>query len=116
MYYLLDDNNIIDSEKLETIKFPKSNVVTFKRYDDFFCSTNKIKKQRENVYDLIDWEKDLVKVDDAIHHCKYFHRDLREEYIKYKWFNAIYKPNSNGDFIKVWEEVKKDEKNENPIC
>jgi hypothetical protein len=55
------------------------------------------------VYDLIDWDNDLVRVDNMIHHCKYFHRDLREEYIERKWFNAIYKPNSKGDYIKAWE-------------
>jgi hypothetical protein len=52
---------------------------------------------------LIDWEKDLVRVDNAIHHCKYFSKDLRKEYLEKEWFNAIYKPDEKGNYIKVWE-------------
>ena len=117
MFYLLYDNRIIDSDnlpknvKIERIaKDDKDNAFFIQiQYLDFL-KTRKIgyiKKQSENVYDLIDWDNDLVRVDNMIHQCKYFHRDLREEYIKNKWFNAIYKPDANGDYIKVWE--KKDE-------
>ena len=108
MFYLLENNRIIDSAIPYSKNFPfweesdgflygksvKNNIV--RPYKG-----NKIKKQSENVYDLIDWEQDLVRVDDNIFCCKYFYS--KEEYLTNKWFNAIYKPNSKGDYIKVWE-------------
>lgn len=110
MYYLLENNKIIDSNNLVDLPFDVDiNIVNDDAIFKDHCSGMllniiKIKKQSENVYDLIDWNEDLVRVDNMIHQCKYFHRDLREEYIEHKWFNAIYKPNSKGDYIKAWEE------------
>lgn len=122
MFYLLEDNRIIDSEKLETIKLPKPDVITFKRYDDFFCSTNKIKKQSENVYDLIEVE-DLIASyrysiegrtnEKAINSVDELYEDENGVGINqccivdYDDITAIYKPNEKGDYIKAWE--KKDE-------
>lgn len=110
MFYLLEDNSIIDSEELKRKLHLDAKVgiidneliVTLENFP-IFRSESKIKKQSENVYDLIDWEKDLVMVDNMIYQCKYFHRDLREEYIENKWFNAIYKPDEKGNYIKAWE-------------
>lgn len=107
MYYLLENEKIVDSEDIR--HFEEDGYL--KTLDTFFEEIKiigKIKKQSENVYDLIDWEKDLVRVDNMIHQCKYFHRDLREEYIENKWFNTIYKPDEKRNYIKVWE-VKEDE-------
>lgn len=108
MYYLLEDNRIIDSENEDVYVNEYQGHKWLHKNNEHKTCLGFIKNQSENVYDLIDWEKDLVRVDDAIHHCKYFHRDLREEYIENKWFNAIYKPDEEGNYIKVWE-VKEDE-------
>lgn len=101
MYYLLEDNSIVDSNEYFKYAYAHKDGITYYNVT--------IKKQSENVFDLIDWNNDLVRVDDAIKHCKYFHRDLREEYIENKWFNAIYKPDEKGNYIKVWEVKEEDE-------
>ena len=120
MFYLLDDNRIIDSEISYTTNFPyweiKDNCLFAKSKNDKLvrpCNENKIKKQSENVFDLIE-KGDLVKEkriwcseevdvianvcskDDELIHC--FHSTLCESNVY-----AIYKPNANGDYIKVWE-------------
>lgn len=70
-----------------------------------------IKKKSENLYDLIE-VGDLIRYDDEFLGAF----PLREVYLEYgelqlldgtgiKFLNitAIYKPNSKGDYIKVWE-------------
>lgn len=100
MYYLLEDNRIIDSNDIRHFE-EDGYLKTLDAFLEEIKVIGKIKKQSENVYDFIDWEQDLVRVDDNIFCCKYFYS--KEEYLTNKWFNAIYKPNSKGDYIKVWE-------------
>ena len=118
MYYLLEDNRIIDESKAlhnvdKIIIEEKEN----KKYlylvgwlGKHFCG--KIKNQSENVYDLIDWGKDLVRIDwsdweSFIIDCNFKKNNFNDGYYSLDWITSIYKPNSKGDYIKVWE--KKDE-------
>ena len=111
MFYLFENNRIIDSEISYTTNFPyweiKDNCLFAKSKNDKLvrpCTENKIKKQSEYVYYLIEWENDLVKTKDGdIISCKNLYIFYMQEYIKNQFFTAIYKPNANGDYIKVWE-------------
>ena len=78
-------------------------------------SSRDIKKQSDNIFDLIE-------VGDLIKHNQYHDKEKFEKVLKENtWFGArgfetndfysidecniiaIYKPNTNGDYIKVWE-------------
>lgn len=119
MFYLLEDNRIIDSRIPYTSNFPywevKDNRLYAKSKNDKIvrpCNENEIKKQSENVFDLIE-VGDLVKFrygkiielcdfqDNANNFVNYLKDCLPEKIL------AIYKPDANGNYIKVWE--KKDE-------
>lgn len=143
MFYLLEDNTIIDSNSKEDIELLKKNrrfiengkIVYFsgnflkckkcanchhwKCYECQFAKKfdEEIKKQSENVFDLIE-KGDLVKCFNNIYEIKnvYYIDDGVVGFITsncgicfpswtnfLKGFNAIYKPNANGDYIKVWE-------------
>ena len=110
MYYLLEDNRIIDSNEYFKYAYAYKNGITYYNVT--------IKKQSENVYDLIEvgdlitekrrWCGEEIYVtanvcskEDELIHC--FRSTLFEHDVY-----AIYKPNSKGDYIKVWE-VKEDE-------
>ena len=125
MFYLLEDNRIIDSsnlekEKMKYIKFPTKdkpyNQGSYLLHEDI--QYIKIKKQSENVCDLIEvgdlvaqkkifGYKEIYNVslvcgkDDKLIKC--FYCTMFEDKVV-----AIYKPNSKGDYIKVWG--KKDDK------
>ena len=116
MFYLLEDNRIIDSNnfpyewKFYTVLISeKDEKIILHCRDPRERKKYEIKKQSENVFDLIDWEEDLVKsrMNNMIWQCYVLNQisDISEQ-IKYKTIIAIYKPNSKGDYIKVWE--KKD--------
>lgn len=82
MYYLLEDNIIINELPLQTVI---------------------IKKQSENVFDLIEQE-DLIKIKmgdtfSILEVCR-----INGGVSGMKHIYAIYKPDSKGNFIKVWEE------------
>lgn len=122
MFYLLEDNRIIDSEKLpkdvkieRIAKDDKGNAFFIQiQYSDFL-KTRKIgyiKKQSENVFALIE-NGDLIKtnygslrnvrrlqIDGVVidHECCIFFENII----------AIYKPDEKGNYIKVWEK-KEDE-------
>ena len=126
MFYLLENNKIIDSRISYTSNFPyweiKDNCLFAKSKNDKLVrpyNENKIKKQSENVFDLVD-------VGDLIKSYRYESRDESDGYdinnvdrvdkggavILIAGFNvfvsnddilAIYKPDSKGNYIKVWE-------------
>ncbi|MBR6515882.1 MAG: hypothetical protein IKT40_03385 [Bacilli bacterium] len=114
MFYLLEDNRIIDSEnlpknvKIEKIaKDDKDNAFFIQiQYLDFL-KTRKIgyiKKQSENVYDLIDWNEDLIKVNDNIYECRVLPNWRLTILLENNYLvDAIYKPDANGNYIKAWE-------------
>lgn len=110
MFYLLDDNRLIDSKIEDVYVNDFQNSLWLHNNGKYKGDViGKIKKQSENIYDLIDWEEDLVKsrMNNIIWQCYVLNQisDISEQ-IKYKTIIAIYKPNSNGGYIKVWE--KKD--------
>ena len=87
MFYLLEDNRIIEELPLQTVI---------------------VKNQSKNVFDLIDWEEDLVMTANGqIHHCSWLANCSKKYYMNGGWITAIYKPDEEGNYIKVWE--KKDE-------
>jgi hypothetical protein len=106
MFYLLEDNRIIDSQEYFKYAYAYKNGITYYNVT--------IKKQSENVFDLIE-VGDLVRYEDdflgttllAEVYMNYGKLSLFDETdIKNLDILAIYKPNSNGNYIKVWE--KKD--------
>ena len=131
MYYLLENNKIIDSRISYTANFPyweiKDNCLFAKSKNDKFVrpyNENKIKKQSENVFDLIEIGQDLVRVKGNSHNCnENIYRVVEICFlsgligfsvlgfalVKTEFDNvlAIYKPDSEGNYIKVWE-VKDD--------
>lgn len=116
MFYLLEEDNriIYDEEILNEYK-KRGNFSNLKTKinknelqliyindRDISCIVHivgKIKKQSENVYDLIDREKDLVEIEGQIIMAKHISGDIS----KMSGISAIYKPDANGNYIKVWE-------------
>lgn len=140
MFYLLEDNRIIKySEKFSHIFcYENRKGLLYKVFSDKNYGKNrkigKIKKQSENVFDLIE-ENDLVMVDRTKIYSNFYPEPIIEistvfwsdshhslcvyprgngyycpiiDFGVQKGILAIYKPNSKGDYIKVWE--KKDDK------
>lgn len=133
MYYLLEDNRIIDSRISYTTNFPywetKDNCLFAKSKNDKLvrpCNENKIKKQSKNVFDLLE-NGDLIKYQfinayyelvstielvckiDIVFKQKEYIGVLGKEVDKNKdTILAIYKPDAKGNYIKVWE-VKENE-------
>ena len=117
MYYLLEDNRIVDSENIrESIGLPNhisakiddvsKEVIIENTFAKLIINVLKIKKQSENVFDLIE-KGDLVNtIVDSIYQVVIIAKnvviapqlafDLAE-------VTAIYKPDSKGNYIKVWE-------------
>lgn len=118
MYYLLEDNRIVDRLSIrEDLDLPfeidfyvgKDEIVL--TIDNIYFEHISIIKKAENAWGLIDWNTDLarINIDDEslIVSGKGAESDLRDGFFDVEWINAIYKPNSKGDYIKAWE--KKDD-------
>ena len=116
MYYLLEKNRIVCNEEL--IKRYKGNLrnleIEIKRNElqliyindrdirYIIANVGKIKKQSENVYDFIEKE-DLIKIKmvdtfSILEVCR-----INGGASGMKHIFAIYKPDANGNYIKVWE-------------
>ena len=119
MFYLLEDNRIIkNSEKFSHIFcYENRKGLLYKVFSDKNYGKNrkigKIKKQSENVFDLIE-NGDLLKYKDRFDKKVYVEivKEVIVELkliratpnvIKYDEIVSFYKPNSNGDYVKVWE-------------
>ena len=118
MFYLLEDNRIINSNSLPVdwrlyqITFDNDTMVV-----SLWCPDPRDRKQfniiskSENVYDLIDWNKDLVEVllpeDTMILQCKFNKIAFTAGDYKYESILAIYKPDKKGNFIRVWKGTKR---------
>lgn len=122
MYYLLENNMILsDKQCNKYINYEDKNnqYVIFEDNEngnitsiDFvnnyvpvnkFYSISKIKNQSENIWDLVDRENDLLKLvllNDYVNIIQAKSVNGKFEDLN---FCAIYKPNSKGDYIKVWE-------------
>lgn len=121
MFYLLENHKIIDTNELlnsgiqiSIKKSQKFKVVYLIGWfgERFF---GKIEKQSENVIDLIEvgdliigYYKEPLIVKENLYYDKEFLGSDDTCVIGYEDITAIYKPNSKGDYIKVWE--KKDDK------
>ena len=108
MFYLLEDNRIIDSQipyaHAKSLPFWEDKVGHLRAKDRIGKSYqvfkyDKIIKRSENVLDLINKKEDLVKIDGQIIMAKTINGDLRN----LSGISAIYKPNRKGNYIKVWE-------------
>ena len=130
MFYLLEDNRIIDSQipyaHAKSLPFWEDKVGhlrakdrTGKSYQVF--KYDKIIKQSDNVFDLIE-KGDLVKVQyyGSVRPCLIFdvnsiftYEDGIKEFtiLGMSWTEnqvlAIYKPDAKGNYIKVWERKEK---------
>lgn len=109
MYYLTESNSIISDKQIKNIK--GACLVSTTIYDNEFQVLDRIKKQSENVFDLIE-VGDLIRYNDEFLGTfplreVYLHNGelqlLDEINIKCLEITKIYKPNSKGDYIKVWE-------------
>lgn len=105
MFYLLENNRIIDSKDYWEYAVGIDK-------DGKTCYRVDIKKQSENVFNLIE-VGDLIKInfdttDPTIIDVTYKESHFSTVAIKYypETILAIYKPDSQGNYIKVWE--KKD--------
>lgn len=119
MFYLLEDNRIIDSMDIRYFDLCERFGVLLEVIDEIVIENlGKIKKQSENVFDLIEVgdliasyrysiegrtnEKEINSVDElfedengvGINQCCI---------VDYDDICAIYKPDAQGNYIKVWE-------------
>lgn len=112
MYYLLENNRIIDSENYKEPYILSKDVIRNREvlfltsFKDQVSVRGTIKKQSENVFDLVE-KTDLIKLKfgDSFNILEVSH--LNGGVKGMRGILAIYKPNSHGDYIKVWE--KKEE-------
>ena len=126
MYYLLENNQIIDSKNLPyewkfytVLLSEKDKIIILHCRDPRERKKYKIKKQSENVCDLIE-VGDLVNLDKTLNQVIAILKEDKRTIFEIgdnKWFSfkelnnylnnnllAIYKPDANGNYIKVWEE------------
>ena len=123
MFYLLEDNRIIDSQipyaHAKSLPFWEDLVGHLRAKDRLGKSYqvfkyDKIIKKSENVFDLIDWNNDLVRLtftdgESFIVHCKINKSEFNVGFYDVEWISAIYKPDNKGNYIKVWERKQEDE-------
>lgn len=120
MYYLLEDNRIVDRLSIrEDLDLP-FEVDFYVQKDEIVLTINHIYfehisiiKKAENVYDLIE-NGDLLKYKDRFDgivcldivkevDAKLKTIQLTTNLIKYHEVISFYKPDSSGNYIKVWE-------------
>lgn len=110
MYYLLENNKIIDSLNIrEDLDLPveidfyvgKDEIVL--TIDHIYFEHISIIKKAENVWDLIE-KGDLIKIrfSDSFNILEACH--IGGGVNGMTNITAIYKPDSSGNYIKVWEE------------
>lgn len=131
MYYLLETNKILSDEycrKYINYEDRENEYVTYVGSDgdmlieEYFTNgcrriltVSRVIKKSENVYDLIE-VGDLAKREGIIlevTEIQTFDDETEKEFIFDSFLNsccesdiqAIYKPNSKGDYIKVWEKI-----------
>ena len=113
MFYLLEEiNRIVDSEE-DKVEIIEEGGVKFLR-NQYGYKLGEITKQSENVFDLVEVGIDLIKHKRNINHLyvelviggfdNFFKTiETTAYYVHLHDVLAIYKPNANGDYIKVWE-------------
>lgn len=126
MFYLLENyNRIIETNSAEWYcgrlkvilneeeRYKYSNHISWNLKDGYYKYFT-VKKQSNNVFDLIDWEQDLVRITwsdkrNFIIDCNINKSDFFDGYYSFEWITAIYKPDNKGNYIKVWEREEEDE-------
>lgn len=120
MFYLLENNKIIDTNELlnsgiqinikKSQKFKVVYLVSW--FGERFLGT--IKKQSKNVFDLIE-KGDLLKISQEKNYVfEQYNEPETTNYASYikeaypKKIIAIYKPDDKGNYIKVWERKEED--------
>lgn len=112
MLYLTNDNKIIDSSKIHIIRLCKNKIEYSETINGYtYCDLESdIKKQSENVFDLIEYDVDLIKHSCSYRDCVEIVREKKDNCIWTDNFGckdydilAIYKPNSNGGYDLAWE-------------
>ena len=97
MYYLFENNKIYNIENDDKENF--SDEVFDKLVEQ---RHGKIKKKRENVFDLIDRDNDLLKISVLGFSNVLSAKSINGNFKDMDNILAIYKPNINGDYICVW--------------
>ena len=124
MFYLLENNRIIDSNTLFTKNIPlwevKDNLLFAKSKNGKLIKPykyNAIKNQSENVFDLIEmgdcylyqnqnmFRPEILLINDKVMFSIFGSRAIKQPQHIY----AIYKPDDKGNYIKVWEREEEDE-------
>lgn len=120
MYYLLDNNLIINKndkriknltysiDKTKTYIYlecdSKTSEAIFNCQEYYYATRHLVVKQSENVFDLIDRENDLLKIG-VCYPSILEAKSINVNFNDVVNILAIYKSNSKGDYIKVWEVV-----------
>lgn len=108
MYYLYIADIILEGEIIEDngtwCKLKEKNY-NYSNMIDKWTPIKKelIKKQSENVFDLIERENDLLKIGVLGYPNIMEAKSINGSFQDMKNILAIYKPNLKGDYIKVWE-------------
>ena len=107
MYYLTKSNGIISDKQIKESKniFKCGSSICYyvNIDDDEFETLDHIIKQSDNVLDLIERETDLLKIKVLGYPNIMEAKSINGSLNGMKNIIAIYKPNANGDYIKVWE-------------
>lgn len=119
MYYLLHNNIIIkkDDERLKNLTYSIDKTKTYiylecdgetpnaifdcQKY--YYSTKHLVLKESDNVLDLIERETDLLKIKVLGFPNIMEARSIKGSFDGMNNIIAIYKPNSKGDYIKVWE-------------
>ena len=101
MFYLLEDNRIIDDKKMEVFVKERQNLLFLHRRERFEDVIGQIKMQSENVFDLIE-KDDLIKISFGGNFSILEVKNVKGEVSRMSGIVAIYKPILTGDYIKVW--------------
>lgn len=108
MFYLLYDNRIIDSQKEDVYVYEFQIHKWLHKNNEHKTCFGLLKNQSENVFDLIDWNNDLIRLTfkdghRLIVYCDINKCEFNNGYYDFEWISAIYKPDGEGNYIKVWE-------------
>lgn len=108
MFYLLEDNTIIDGEKLSVRVNEYQGKQFLARDSKNRYVLGKIKDKSNNIFNLVKCCQDLIETEEG-----QFYKPLKLQIdsfvVKYDCcvlFNgikAIYKPDDKGNYIKVWK-------------
>lgn len=112
MYYLLEDNRIIQRDRLE--HWEEKGFL-----HDHYKTYGKIKKKSENVFDFIEvgdlvrfnWGYEIGEVTTTQFHNEWKRITVgKRDGVYDENILAIYKPDKQGNYIKVWEKENENDR------